>query len=139
MKEKKAKQSMLYPMTIAFFGLVILTLLAITLKPVLTGETVIVTKKTAQLSKNNLVFACMMSKNARYYGSITSSHTVQQQQMLEGKLKKIPFIDCSKKEYSELCRQKNIIVYPTWEISNKLHPGKKTIKELKKISDCTNF
>jgi protein-disulfide isomerase len=77
---------------------------------------------------------------AREYGAYWCPHCHQQKQLFGKEAgKKINYIECDPKgvnSQTQLCIQKGIKGYPTWEINGKLYPGVKTLEQL---ADLTNY
>lgn len=50
----------------------------------------------------------------------------------------IPYIECDKEGYHnnrEMCRERDVPGYPTWEINGELFPGERSLDELQEIVD----
>lgn len=73
------------------------------------------------------------------YGAYWCSHCYDQKQRFGKKaFSKIEYIECDKYGTSsryQLCRDKRIAGYPTWEINGELYPGEIVIEELERLVD----
>jgi hypothetical protein len=79
----------------------------------------------------------LQSLDTHFYGAYWCSHCYEQKEEL-GKeaMAKIPYIECSKEgrnSQTQLCKEKNVPGYPTWEINGKLYPGEQALEELEDI------
>jgi len=79
----------------------------------------------------------LKSLDARIFGAYWCSHCYEQKQTL-GKeaMRNVGYVECSKEglnSASEMCKEKNIPGYPTWEIGGKLFPGEMYLDELEDI------
>ena len=53
----------------------------------------------------------------------------------------IPYVECDREGYNnkrEMCKEKELPGYPTWEIGGELFPGEKSLDELREIVDDIN-
>ncbi|GJQ14625.1 hypothetical protein GpartN1_g6416.t1 [Galdieria partita] len=81
----------------------------------------------------------LKSKNARMYGAFWCEHCYRQKQMFgEEAFEKIEYIECSRNgrdsQYN-LCREKDVPGYPTWEINGELYPGEQSVEELEELAN----
>lgn len=79
----------------------------------------------------------LKSLNSRMFGAYWCSHCYEQKQRL-GKeaYMNVQYVECSKEgldSKSNLCKEKNIPGYPTWEINGNLYPGDMYLDELEEI------
>ena len=79
----------------------------------------------------------LQTLDAKLYGAFWCSHCYDQKEIL-GKqaMAQITYIECSKEginPQTQLCRDKKIPGYPTWEIAGKLYPGEQALEELEDI------
>lgn len=90
-------------------------------------------KETLVVDSGNMEdFAnCLGSKSKLYVGGDTSSN--QQKAMFGENLKFINVVNCGANR--ALCSERGI-KFPSWEIKNRIYPGRKTLKELSEISGC---
>jgi hypothetical protein len=80
----------------------------------------------------------LQSLDAKMFGAYWCSHCYDQKQRLGKEVftNYVPYIECSKEGLNnqrELCEEKKIPGYPTWEIGGKLYPGEMYLDELTKI------
>jgi uncharacterized membrane protein len=92
---------------------------------------------TQSTSRAMSIAAQLQELDARFYGAYWCSHCYDQKQAL-GKeaMARIPYIECSKEGRNaqvQLCREKKIPGYPTWEIKGVLYPGEQALEELEDI------
>jgi uncharacterized membrane protein len=93
---------------------------------------------TTSSSKEALSLAKELKRlDASFYGAFWCSHCYDQKQTMgEQAMAMIPYIECDKdgvQSQSNLCREKKIPGYPTWEIRGQLYPGEQTLDELQVI------
>jgi uncharacterized membrane protein len=79
----------------------------------------------------------LQALDARFYGAYWCSHCYEQKQALGREaMSRIPYVECSKEgrnPQAELCKEKKIPGYPTWEIRGTLYPGERALDELEEI------
>lgn len=71
------------------------------------------------------------------YGSYTCTHCKTQKLLFGDAFQYINYIECNpagENSKSELCLEKGIDGYPTWEINESIHVGTKSLKELAKLT-----
>ena len=89
-------------------------------------------------SEDVVALAKYLTKNgAHMYGSYTCPHCQMQKLMFGTAFHDIDYIECNpeaEQSKSELCIQKGIEAYPTWEINGKLYEGAKSLNELARLS-----
>jgi hypothetical protein len=78
--------------------------------------------------------------DVKFYGAYWCSHC-QQQKSLFGAVaaSKLPYIECAEggeNSQRQLCKEKNIQMFPTWAIKGKFMPG---TLDLKKIAELTGY
>eukprot|EP00585_Thalassiosira_rotula_P012428 CAMPEP_0196132312 /NCGR_PEP_ID=MMETSP0910-20130528/1993_1 /TAXON_ID=49265 /ORGANISM="Thalassiosira rotula, Strain GSO102" /LENGTH=457 /DNA_ID=CAMNT_0041391911 /DNA_START=26 /DNA_END=1399 /DNA_ORIENTATION=- len=79
------------------------------------------------------------SLDARMFGAFWCSHCYDQKQAL-GKeaMQTVPYIECDREGYNnqrDVCKEREVPGYPTWEIGGKLFPGEKSVEELREVVD----
>jgi len=79
------------------------------------------------------------SLDARMFGAFWCSHCFDQKQAL-GKeaMQTVPYIECDREGYKnqrDVCKEREVPGYPTWEIGGKLFPGEKSVEELREVVD----
>ena len=82
----------------------------------------------------------LAENNVKFYGAYWCAHC-QQQKSLFGAVaaSKLPYVECAEggeNSQRQLCKEKNIQMFPTWAIKGKLLPG---TLELKKIAELTGY
>jgi protein-disulfide isomerase len=93
---------------------------------------------TATSSERALkIGADMKELNTRFFGAYWCSHCYEQKQRM-GKeaMANIPYIECAKEglnSQADLCKERKVPGYPTWEINGKLYPGEMYLDELEDI------
>jgi glutaredoxin len=80
----------------------------------------------------------LAAKNITFYGAYWCTHCQSQKSYFgAAAAAKLPYVECAKdgaNSQRELCRTKNIQVFPTWVIDGKNVPGAKKLKELAAIT-----
>jgi len=75
--------------------------------------------------------------HAKMYGAYWCSHCYNQKQILGMEaVKSYQYIECDKKGFNSeynLCKEKNLKGYPTWQFDEQLYPGEKSVKELASV------
>ncbi|WP_026073015.1 thioredoxin domain-containing protein [Nodosilinea nodulosa] len=80
----------------------------------------------------------LAATGAVMYGAYWCPHCADQKAMFKHAAYQLPYIECAadgENAQPELCQQKGIKGYPTWEISGQLYPGVKPLDELADLSD----
>jgi len=81
----------------------------------------------------------MKSLNSRMFGAFWCSHCYEQKQAFGYEaMQIIPYVECDKEGYNnkrEVCKERELPGYPTWEIGGKLFPGEQSLEELREIVD----
>lgn len=93
---------------------------------------------TTQSTSRALSIAVQLQAlDARFYGAYWCSHCYDQKQALGREaMSKIPYIECGtegRNAQVQLCKDKKIPGYPTWEIRGTLYPGEQALDELEEI------
>lgn len=82
---------------------------------------------------------CLTEKNVKEYGAFWCSNCAEQKKLFGKSFEYVDYIECDARGNNaqpELCRQKGITGYPTWEIQNKLIPGVQPLEDLAQESGC---
>jgi uncharacterized membrane protein/glutaredoxin len=85
----------------------------------------------------------LTATNAKMYGSYRCPHCLNQKKAFGEAQKLVPYVECESnppsgvKSQTELCQQKDIKGFPTWEINGKMLPGERSLDELAKESGYT--
>lgn len=95
---------------------------------------------TAVSDQDSLRIATKLkSKNSKMYGAFWCTHCYDQKQRFGKKaFSMLTYIECDKNGVDsqfQLCRDKRIPGYPTWEIDGELFPGEIDITELERLVD----
>lgn len=95
---------------------------------------------TTKSSQEALSLANDLSNlNSKMYGAFWCSHCYDQKQSLGLQaMQSIPYVECDKDGYNnqrQLCRERDVPGYPTWEIGGELFPGERSLDELREIVD----
>ena len=82
----------------------------------------------------------LAKNNVKFYGAYWCAHC-QQQKSLFGAVaaSKLPYIECAEggeNSQRQLCKERNIQMFPTWAIKGKFIPG---TLDLKKIAELTGY
>ncbi|MCY7332323.1 MAG: vitamin K epoxide reductase family protein [Pseudanabaena sp. CAN_BIN31] len=78
--------------------------------------------------------------NAKMYGAYWCPHCIDQKKQFGEAQKLVPYIECDSKgvnPQTELCQQKGITGFPTWEINGKMLSGERSLDELATASGYT--
>jgi glutaredoxin len=80
----------------------------------------------------------LAAKNVIFYGAYWCNHCQKQKSLFGATAAaKLTYIECSvdgDNSQRKLCKERNIKMFPTWEIDGKYYPGAKDLKELAKLS-----
>lgn len=71
------------------------------------------------------------------YGAHWCPHCADQKAMFSGSADAVPYVECAadgENAQPELCQQRGIEGYPTWEIGGQLYPGVRSLDELASLS-----
>ncbi len=102
-----------------------------------------ITRYTGKIVDNSIEsenFAkCLSENNVKMYGSCECSHCENQKRMFGDNFKYIDYVECKEGcsgANVNLCNNKNIPGYPTWEINEELYPGEQNLEKLSELSGC---
>jgi hypothetical protein len=82
----------------------------------------------------------LTATNAKMYGAYWRPHCIDQKKRFGEAQKLVPYIECDSKgvnPQTELCQQKGITGFPTWEIDGKMLSGDRSLDELATASGYT--
>ena len=82
---------------------------------------------------------CLTEKGVKEYGAFWCPKCAEQKKMFGKSFKYVTYVECDARGNNaqpELCREKGITGYPTWEIENKLIPGIQSLENLARESSC---
>ncbi|MBD2257810.1 hypothetical protein [Pseudanabaena sp. FACHB-2040] len=75
---------------------------------------------------------------ATMYGAYWCPHCAEQKEMFAGAVEQVPYVECDpsgQDPQPQLCQEKGIPGYPTWEIDGELYSGTRSLEELAELSD----
>ena len=82
---------------------------------------------------------CLSTHGVKMYGAYWCSHCANQKKLFGNSFQYMSYIECDPRgdnsEY-QLCLDKGIGGYPTWEINNTLYPGEMSLQKLADLSGC---
>jgi glutaredoxin len=81
--------------------------------------------------------AHLSEQEAAMYGAFWCPHCSDQKAMFGDAEAQIPYVECDPEGEAaqpQLCRDKGIQGYPTWEIEGQLYPGVRSLQELADLS-----
>jgi glutaredoxin len=82
----------------------------------------------------------LIKTGTKFYGAYWCSHCAKQKSMFGAEAAaKLPYVECAKdgiNSQRQLCRDKQVRMFPTWIINGKLVPG---TRELKDIATLTGY
>jgi uncharacterized membrane protein/glutaredoxin len=98
----------------------------------------------SKLSAQNQTFAGRLvqhlkSSDIKMYGAYWCPHCRDQKNLFGTVAKQIPYIECDPKgenPQTQLCQDKKVKSFPTWEVQGKLYEGQKSLDEL---ADLTGY
>ena len=82
---------------------------------------------------------CLTSKEAKMYGAYWCGHCQNQKSMFGDSVTYITYVECDpngENPQSDLCLERGIQGYPTWEINGNLYPGEQSLAKLAELSGC---
>ena len=77
--------------------------------------------KSSEPGKLDSFTQCLKDKGAVFYGAFWCPHCQNQKAMFGKSAKLLPYVECSTpdgKNQLQICKNKNIEGYPTWEFAN---------------------
>jgi hypothetical protein len=76
----------------------------------------------------------LTANGAKFYGAYWCSHCQKQKSLFGATAAaKLPYVECAadgQNSQRQLCKTKDIKMFPTWIINGKLYPGTKDLKEI---------
>ncbi|MGB3311720.1 MAG: hypothetical protein WBG32_24300 [Nodosilinea sp.] len=79
----------------------------------------------------------LSAKGGVMYGAYWCPHCADQKAMFQDAVDRLPYVECAAdgdNPQPELCQQKGIEGYPTWEIDGQLYPGVQSLDDLADLS-----
>jgi len=92
---------------------------------------------TASKSYEEKLAEHLTAQDATMYGAFWCPHCADQKELFGEAVEDIQYVECDpegENAQPELCREKNIEGYPTWEIDGQLYPGTQPLEELARLS-----
>jgi glutaredoxin len=77
---------------------------------------------------------------ATMYGAYWCPHCADQKEAFDGAVDQVPYVECAadgENAQPQLCQDKGVQGYPTWEINGQLYPGVRSLEELAQLSGFT--
>ncbi|MBI5139737.1 hypothetical protein HZA26_03970 [Candidatus Nomurabacteria bacterium] len=85
--------------------------------------------------------SCLKEKGAVFYGAFWCPHCQAQKKMFGSSAKDLPYVECSTldaKGTTQVCKDKNITGYPTWEFADGSRlGGEVSLTDLAAKTSCT--
>lgn len=82
----------------------------------------------------------LAANNITFYGAYWCSHCKEQKALFGAvAASKLPYVECAadgENSQRQLCKDKNVQMFPTWSIKGKFLPGTRNLKEL---AELTNY
>jgi len=82
---------------------------------------------------------CLTEKGVTMYGAYWCPHCANQKKLFGSSFKYVTYVECDSKgpdAQPELCQQKGIESYPTWEINGQMQSGEIPLPVLAEKSGC---
>lgn len=83
---------------------------------------------------------CLAEKGAKFYGAFWCGHCQNQKEMFGEAEKYLPYVECSTEDGKgqlDVCKEKNIVSYPTWEFSDgSREAGELSLEKLSEKTGC---
>lgn len=83
---------------------------------------------------------CLTEKNINFYGAFWCNHCAEQKKLFGKSIEYVNYIECDARgsnPQTELCREKGITGYPTWEINGTFLSGVQSLETLSQYSGCS--
>ena len=94
----------------------------------------------AQPGQYDAFATCLKDKGAIFYGAFWCQHCQKQKAMFGKSAKLLPYVECSTsdaKNQLDVCKDKKIESYPTWDFSDGSREiGKITLEKLAEKTNC---
>lgn len=85
--------------------------------------------------------SCLKDKGATFYGAFWCPHCQNQKKLFGKSARKLPYVECSEpngKGQLQVCTDKKIEGYPTWEFADgSREPGELSLERLAEKTGCT--
>lgn len=79
----------------------------------------------------------LTAQNAVMYGAFWCPYCEEQKELFGRAVKDLPYVECDpegENAQPQLCRDKDIAGYPTWEINGEFYQGAQSLEELARLS-----
>ena len=90
--------------------------------------------------KHDAFAQCLKDKGAVFYGAFWCPHCQTQKKMFGSSVKLLPYVECSTvdgKNQLQICKDKEITGYPTWEFTDGLRlKGTTSLQQLAEKTSC---
>lgn len=83
---------------------------------------------------------CLTEHGVKMYGAYWCGHCQNQKRMFGDAVQYVDYIECDvggENSHADLCSQKEIGGYPTWEIKGEFYPGEMNLAKLAELSGCS--
>ncbi len=83
---------------------------------------------------------CITEKGIVVYGAYWCPHCLNQKNIFGSSWKYVDYVECDPKGINanlQLCQEKGISGYPTWDIGGRQYAGELTLSSLAKLSGCS--
>jgi hypothetical protein len=97
--------------------------------------------KSDEPGKYDQFAQCLTEKGATFYGAFWCPHCNDQKKLFGSSRGLLPYVECSTPDgngTTQICKDKNISGYPTWEFADGSRPfsGKATLEQLAEQTGC---
>ncbi|MEN9621877.1 MAG: hypothetical protein RLZZ67_311 [Candidatus Parcubacteria bacterium] len=96
---------------------------------------------SSQPGKYDEFATCIKDSGATFFGAFWCSHCQEQKALFGKSAKQLPYVECSTldgQSQTEVCKQKKIEGYPTWEFKDGTRKsGKLKFADLASFTGCT--
>ena len=82
---------------------------------------------------------CLTEENVKMYGAFWCPHCQNQKELFGSSFQYVDYVECDPsgaEARPELCKEKKIQGYPTWEIKGNLYPGELSLEKLSELAGC---
>jgi|SRR3989344_1363034 len=83
---------------------------------------------------------CLTEKGAKEYGAFWCPNCARQKELFGKSFKYVDYVECDARGNNpqpELCKEKKIKGYPTWEYNGTFIEGTQSLEELSSMTGCT--
>jgi glutaredoxin len=97
---------------------------------------------TQQTTVDNVSYEAQLANHldetgATMYGAYWCPHCADQKEMFGSAIDQVPYVECAadgENAQPQLCQEKGIQGYPTWEINGEFYPGTQPLDKLAELS-----